>query len=492
MKNFYFLIILFISFYTNAQLTSTIAIINNADCFQLGTAQVTSIGGVPPYVYTISPNVGATVQSNGLITNLVAGVYEITTTDANNSSYTIVNFVVTASPPIVLVINYASTSDSVFLSATGGNGTYLYSIDNGPTQNSNYFGNIPVGNHIFKVTDSNNCNVTAPYTIVASAINTTATVTNASCFGESNGTITVAVSGGQAPFIYSLNGTALQSTSSNVFTITSLTAGNYTYSVTDQLGFARTSLATIVEASQLISTTNIVNNDIIVNTTGGTPPYQYFLNNSSSQSGNVFTGLPIGIYDILTVDNNGCSFTINAVINVAPPLINNQSAASVNFPNAGSTLADIVVQGNNVLWYANQGTGNLLNRSSRPLSDTPLPITTVVQNNTTYYASQTLNGFESQQRLAVTVTIGTVLSTTEIVFEGFKYYPNPIKNSFVVSNNSFEMQEINVLDLSGKLLLSKTINDFKSEIDFSSLTNGMYFVKIKAQDLEKTIKVFKE
>jgi hypothetical protein len=491
MKNLYTLILLTIGFFANAQLTSTIAIINNADCFQLGTAQVTSIGGVPPYVYTISPNVGATVQPNGLITNLVAGVYEITTTDTNNSSYTIVNFVVTTTPPIFLVINYASTSDSVSLSATGGVGSYLYSIDNEPAQSSNYFDNIPVGNHIFKVTDSSNCTITVPYTIVASAINTTAAVNNVSCFGDSNGTINIAVSGGQAPFIYALNGTALQSTSSNVFTITSLTAGNYTYSVTDQLGFVRTSFATIAQASQLISTTNIVNNDIIVNTTGGTPPYQYFLNNSASQSGNVFTGLPIGIYDILTVDNNGCSFTINAVINVAPPLINNQPVASVNFPNAGNTLADIIVQGNNVLWYANQGTGNLLNRSSRPFSDTPLPLTTVVQNNTTYYASQTLNGFESQQRLAVTVTIGA-LSTKDNVFEGFKYYPNPIINSFFVSNIISEIQEIKILDLTGKNLFSKTINNYNAEINFSDLSNGMYLVKIKSNENEKTIKVFKE
>ncbi len=491
MKNLYTLILLAFGLFANAQLTSTVSIVNNADCGQLGTAQVTSIGGVPPYSYTILPNVGAIVQPNGLITNLVAGVYEIITTDSNNSSYTIVNFVVTATPPIVLVINYASTSDSVFLNATGGSGSYVYSIDNGPTQLSNYFGNIPVGNHIFKVTDLSNCNATLPYTIVASAINTTATVTNPACFGDSTGIINIEVSGGQAPFIYSLNGNASQNSTNNVFIFTNLTTGNYTYSVTDQLGFVRTALATILQPSQLISTTNIVNNDITVNATGGTPPYLYGVNFGVLQSGNTFTNLPIGVYTVQTLDNNGCAYNIDVVVNVAPPIFNNQPVASVNFPNAGNTLADIIVQGENIQWYANQGTTNLLNRNNRSSSDTPLPLTTVVQNNTTYYASQTLNGFESQQRLPVTVTIGA-LSNNYNDFEGFKYYPNPVKSIFSVANSSVEIQEINVIDMSGKTLISKLINDFKSEIDFSNFSNGMYFVKLKSNGNEKTIKVFKE
>lgn len=58
-----------------------------------------------------------------------------------------------------------------------------------------------------------------------------------------------------------------------------------------------------------------------------------------------------------------------------------------------TTLADINVNGNTIQWYNSQSGGSLLEN------------TTILQNNATYYASQTVNGCESTDRLAVTVTI---------------------------------------------------------------------------------------
>ncbi len=490
MKNFYFLIILITSFCANAQQLTSVVVINQLpNCINnTGTLEVTAIGGVPPYNYSINPNInGSGSQTSTTFPNLVPGNYIITTTDSVNDS---VNVTVTLVPPpqLLLTVNNASTSDSVFVNAIGGTPPYQYSVDNSPNVSSNIFFNLSVGNHVFYVIDSNNCLVSSPFIVLATALGLTFSLSPISCNGNTDGMITVNPTGGLEPYTYSLNG---GTSAPNQF-FTGLTSGVYNIALSDALNFSYTFSCVITEPTLLISTTNILNSEIIVNATGGNPPYQYSVNSGALQSSNTFTGLPVGNYTVQTLDNNGCAFNIDTVINVAPPIVNNnQSATTVNFPTSGSTLADITVQGSNVLWYANPGTNNLLNRRYRS-SDTPLPPTTIVQNNTTYYASQTINGFESQQRLAVTVTIGTVLSTNEIVFEGFKYYPNPIKNSFMVSNNSFEIQEINVLDLSGKLLISKNINAFKSEIDFSSLTNGMYFVKIKSQDLEKTIKVFKQ
>jgi hypothetical protein len=55
-----------------------------------------------------------------------------------------------------------------------------------------------------------------------------------------------------------------------------------------------------------------------------------------------------------------------------------------------------------------------------------LPLTTVIVDGTTYYASQTINGIESIERLAVTVKSGT-LGIDELAFKNFSYYPNPVK-----------------------------------------------------------------
>jgi hypothetical protein len=50
-------------------------------------------------------------------------------------------------------------------------------------------------------------------------------------------------------------------------------------------------------------------------------------------------------------------------------------------------------------------------------SEAPLPLTTVIVDGTTYYASQTINGIESIERLAVTVS-GT-LGIDELAFKTF-------------------------------------------------------------------------
>jgi hypothetical protein len=64
-----------------------------------------------------------------------------------------------------------------------------------------------------------------------------------------------------------------------------------------------------------------------------------------------------------------------------------------------------------------------------------LPLTTVIVDGTTYYASQTINGIESIERLAVTVKSG-MLGIDELAFKNFSYYPNPVKNGITISNDS--------------------------------------------------------
>jgi len=61
--------------------------------------------------------------------------------------------------------------------------------------------------------------------------------------------------------------------------------------------------------------------------------------------------------------------------------------------NSGQTLADLTVTGSNIRWYSASSGGDLL------------PSSTLLGNNVTYYASQTINCSESATRLGVVVTI---------------------------------------------------------------------------------------
>ena len=77
--------------------------------------------------------------------------------------------------------------------------------------------------------------------------------------------------------------------------------------------------------------------------------------------------------------------------NVAAPT----GAASQTFC-AGKTVADLVATGTNIKWYDAATAGSVL------------PASTVLVNGTTYYATQTVSGVESTNRLAVTATVNAL------------------------------------------------------------------------------------
>jgi uncharacterized repeat protein (TIGR01451 family) len=82
------------------------------------------------------------------------------------------------------------------------------------------------------------------------------------------------------------------------------------------------------------------------------------------------------------------------------------------------------------------------------------------------------------------------------VFESdtFEYYPNPTSDSvtFNLKNTSTAIETIEVMDVLGKTLLIKTNNYSNASIDLSSLSKGVYLVKVKAAGQEKTVKITKK
>ncbi len=72
-----------------------------------------------------------------------------------------------------------------------------------------------------------------------------------------------------------------------------------------------------------------------------------------------------------------------------------------------------------------------------------------------------------------------------------KIYPNPTKGILFIENNSFEINEIEIYDLYGKLILKKEIRNIKENINLTSLPAGVYFLGIKNENsyyLQKIIK----
>ncbi|RXR19242.1 T9SS type A sorting domain-containing protein [Flavobacterium amnicola] len=83
------------------------------------------------------------------------------------------------------------------------------------------------------------------------------------------------------------------------------------------------------------------------------------------------------------------------------------------------------------------------------------------------------------------------LSTNSFDLNGFKAYPNPVKDIFKVSYTK-NISTVSVTNLVGQEVLSKKVNALQSDVDMSALASGTYLVKITSEGLTKTLKVIKE
>lgn len=179
--------------------------------------------------------------------------------------------------------------------------------------------------------------------------------------------------------------------------------------------------------------------------------------------------------------NTGCNyvkqFQLIIIPTVAPPTGN----ASQNFL-AGQTLANLQVSGENIIWHDAPTNGNIL------------PDTTLLVDNTTYYASQIVNGCESNRsvnsnRLAVTVNL--VLSNVSFETSSYKVYPNPVGDFVTVSNNE-TINSITVYNTLGQEVMTSNPNAKEIKINTTKFSKGVYILKIASGNEVVTLKISKE
>ena len=313
-----------------------------------GSAGVTVTGGTGVYTYSWAPSGGTAATASGLS----AGTYTVTVQDANLCTK-IQSFTITE--PTILAATISKTdvlcnggsNGTATANVTGGTGTYTYSwAPSGGTAAT--ASGLTAGTYTVTVQDANLCQTTATVTITEPAIlASTASQTDVTCNGLSNGTATVTPTGGTASYAYSWapsGGTAA--------TASGLSPGTYTATITDANGCFTTQTVTITEPSVLavtpshtdVSCNGGANGSATVNVTGGTGAYTYSWAPSGGTAATA-SGLSAGTYTATITDANGCSTVENFTITQPASLSVTPSQIDVSCNGGANGSATVNVTG---------------------------------------------------------------------------------------------------------------------------------------------------
>ena len=305
-----------------SQLNSVVSV-TNASCFGYndGEASISTSGGTPPYSYQWDANTGN--QTGATATNLTAGSYSVTLTDANACPQ-VLNANV-SQPDAVSIDSISITEPSCFgytdgqaniVSISGGttnSGMYNVQWSTSPVQTGYTANNLSAGTYTVTATDDHTCTATTTINISQPAILhiDSFSVTEPSCFGYTNGNATVYVSGGTASSSY--NYTWNDNLSQTTQTANNLQANTYEVTVTDDHTCSVSGNVTINQPSELTSSTSYQNVKCFgenngyatVEANGGTSPYNYTWSNT--QTGDSIYDLVAGWYIVTITDEHLCT-----------------------------------------------------------------------------------------------------------------------------------------------------------------------------------------
>lgn len=321
----------------------------NISCYggSNGTASVTASGGTGPYTYTWSPSGGNAASA----TALGPGNYTVAIRDVNGclKTQTLTITQPSSLTPVTSQTNSTcgSSNGSASVSVTGGTGAYSYTWS--PSGgNAALATSLAPGSYTVNIKDANNCTANATVNITQTAQFTlTASHTNVTCNGTSNGSGTVTVTGGTAPYSYTWSPSG-----GNAATATGLAAGNYTISIRDAIGCTTSTLITITQPASLTavtSQTNILCNGAStgaasITVSGGTSPYTYTW---SPTGGNTLTatGLNAGTYSVAVSDANSCPLTRTLTITQPTALSATVTHTDVSCNGSANGMANASVSG---------------------------------------------------------------------------------------------------------------------------------------------------
>ncbi len=217
-----------------------------------GSVFISTNGGTAPFHYHWSNG-----SASATLTNVPIGSYTVIVTDTNGCTASASDSV---SQPGILTITIDSvinakchnaSDGSIYVHVTGGTLIYNYAWTGGANTYDLFLK--PAGTYTLTITDANNCSTSATDSISApSALSISSTITNQ--IGGTLGSISAAGSGGVGPYKFRW------SNGDSTATVSNLSAGIYTVTMTDLNGCTSTQRDTV---NYIINGISEINGDIL-------------------------------------------------------------------------------------------------------------------------------------------------------------------------------------------------------------------------------------
>lgn len=347
----------FNSFTTNivspTQITSTNSIASPSCNMCNGSSTITAAGGVGPFTYSWTSSAVGSVASN-----LCAGLYQVLITD-NNLCTQLQNVLISSSsgitgetPTIQNEICAGQCNGAATVVAIGGTNPISYSWVN-PAVSNSVITNLCAGNYFLQMTDAQGCIRTTSVNIAAASnLTLTPTIIAPACT-LANGTISIVPSGGNPLPFYNFSWAPVVGITSS---LTNISAGNYTVTVTDGSGCQKTQVFAISNPSGPVITFTQNNIPCFNDCTGAitalgtstSAPITYNWSNGNNTP--TVSGLCKGLITLtVTTPANGCvsvqSFSVTdnpalqlSLTNITQPKCHNDCDGAITLVPSGGTL----------------------------------------------------------------------------------------------------------------------------------------------------------
>jgi hypothetical protein len=180
------------------------------------------------------------------------------------------------------------------------------------------------------------------------------------------------------------------------------------------------------------------------------------------------------VYSVTGIDVHNC--TLNETVAV---MINPLPVVSV------SSSEPFICRGEPIEFYANGATSYQWSNGESGATITPsteydLPLNLSVTGTDNNGCSSTAS---------ITVMVDACVSVNEVRTGVFRMMPNPASSEVTIESNSEATMKIS--DLSGRILLEGNLQVGSQSVNISTLSSGVYLVRIQTGDSERTVRLIK-